>query len=105
MQPLLLYSVQIAEQPAPVTISRTLAASPSTAIGEHIAVCPCVVTLRKSDVRVAGRLAVIYILNLFWIKRDRLRVENESIIIRPIYFIEQLDRCHHVSDSRLVNII
>lgn len=74
-------------------------------IGEHIAVCPCVVTLRKSDVRVAGRLAVIYILNLFWIKRDRLRVENESIIIRPIYFIEQLDRCHHVSDSRLVNII
>ena len=46
-----------------------------------------------------------YILNLFWIKRDRLRVENESIIIRPIYFIEQLDRCHHVSDSRLVNII
>ena len=42
---------------------------------------------------------------MFWIKRDRLRVENESIIIRPIYFIEQLDRCHHVPDGRLVNIV
>ena len=60
---------------------------------------------RKADIWIAGRSLIVNVLDLVGLESHCLRVQNEAIIVSPVYLVEQLHRCNHITNGSLVHVI